>query len=64
MPAFKLTATQSRGSIPKGFTFQVASNQLSSPKPEDVKRAILAAGFDERTANQYQSSGNFKVEKL
>ncbi len=64
MPAFKLTATQNRGKIPKGFTFQVVSGQLGSPKAEDVKRALLAAGIDERTANQYQSAGNFKVEKL
>ncbi|MDE5822996.1 MAG: hypothetical protein K2H63_11055 [Paramuribaculum sp.] len=64
MPAFKLTATQNRGDIPKGFSFQVASSQLGSPKAEDVERAIIAAGFSERTAKQYRAAGNFKVEKL
>ncbi len=64
MPAFKLTATQQRGDIPKGFSFQVASPQLGSPNAKDVERAILAAGFSERTAKAYCSAGNFKVEKL
>lgn len=64
MPTYKLTATQTRGDIPKGFSFQVASRCTPGPNPDEVEKAILAAGFNERTAKSYRSAGNFKVEKL
>ena len=41
--------------IPKGYTFQVVSDALSSPLSRDVEKALLKEGFPANDAHIFAS---------
>ena len=63
MNAFILTAPRQMGQIPKGWILPVVSSRIGSLNPDDVKKAILAAGFDKHSSS-YCSPGNWIVKVL
>ncbi len=63
MALYKLTAPRQFGDMPKGYEFQVASANISSPSAQDVEKEIARLGFN-RQAQSYRSPGNFKVVKV
>ncbi len=61
---YKLTAPRSMGKIPKGFVLQVASCCTARPNSDEVRTALMAAGFTDQSSLGYCSSGNWKVEQV
>lgn len=60
---FKLTAPKDMGKVPKGFVLQVPS-RCSTPSNDEIKAALINAGFGDRDSLAYRASGNWKVEKM
>ena len=51
------------GKVPKGFVLQVPS-RCSTPSNDEIKAALINAGFGDRDSLAYRASGNWKVEKM
>jgi hypothetical protein len=61
MPAYRITAPRDMGKICQGFEFTI--NSPSSDPSHEIKDYLNRMGY-EKEAQQYWSSGNWKVEKL
>ena len=44
---YRLTAKRNLGKIPKGYIIQVVSNNPNYAPVEDIKKVLIAAGFDD-----------------
>lgn len=55
---FVVKTKSSLNKIPKGYTFQVVSDALSTPLSKDVEQALLREGFPANDAHSYASHSN------
>lgn len=50
--------------FPKGFILQVISRQRLSPTPDEVKEALIRAGFTDPDALRMLTSYYWNIEKI
>lgn len=64
MSCYRLTAPRQLGKVPKGYSLMVPSRCTGSPDSQEVRQALINAGFTDPDSLSYRSYGNWKVEKL
>ena len=50
--------------FPKGYILQVISTQRIGPTPDEVKAALIRAGFTDPDALRMQTSYYWNIEKI
>lgn len=64
MSCYRLTAPRQLGKVPKGFPLIVPSRCTGGPDSQEVRQALINAGFTDSDSLSYRCSGNWKVEKM
>ncbi len=62
---YRLTAKRNLGKIPKGYIIQVVSANPNYAPAEDIKKVLIAAGFDDSaTKREAYSTAGWTSEKI